>query len=55
MGAYAKPHTTVPRRPGQPAQGMPAAKPPSNRAYHQDITKSINDPARGVRMSLAQS
>jgi hypothetical protein len=55
MGAYPKPKATPPRRLGQPAQGMPAAKPPSNRAYHQDVTKSMNDPAHGVRVSLMQS
>jgi hypothetical protein len=55
MGAYPKPKTTAPRRPGQAAEGMPTTKPPSNRAYHQDVTKSLNDPARGVRLSLPQS
>ena len=55
MGTYTKPKTTSPGRPGQPAQGMSAAKPPSNRAYHEDVTKSLNDPERGVRTSLVQS
>jgi hypothetical protein len=54
LGAYAKPKTTTPRRPGAPAQPMPTTKPPSNRAYHQDVTKSMNDPARGSRLSVPQ-
>jgi hypothetical protein len=55
MGSYPKPKTTPPARPGQPARGMPAAKPPSNRAFHEDMSKSLNDPARGVRASLPVS
>jgi hypothetical protein len=49
MGKYTQPKTT---KPNQEAKTMPTAKPPSNRAYHQDILKSINDPAHGVRASL---
>jgi hypothetical protein len=53
MGAFPKPKTTPPGRPGAPARGMPAPKPPSNRAFHEDVMKSMVDPARGSRVSLA--
>jgi hypothetical protein len=55
LGAYPKPKTTPPGARGQPAHGVPAAKPPSNRAYHADVTKSINDPARGTRAGVMTS
>lgn len=54
MGGYPKPKTTPLSRPGQPARGVPAAKPPSNRAFHQDVMKSMADPARGARVSLPE-
>lgn len=50
MGAYVKPKTTPPGRDGQPARAMLEAKPPSNRAFHADETKSMADPARGARV-----
>jgi hypothetical protein len=52
MGSYPKPKTTPPGAPGRPARGMPAAKPPSNRAFHQDMTKSLADPSRGARATV---
>lgn len=52
LGAYPKPKTTPPNAAGRPARSMPAAKPPSNRAYHADVTKSMVDPARGTRLGL---
>jgi len=55
MGGYPKPKTTPPGPAGQAARGMPAAKPPSNRAFHQDMTKSLADPARGARAGVPTS
>lgn len=51
-GAAPKPKTTTPSGGGRShAKSMPTPKPPSNHAYHQDTIKSMNDPARGARLS----
>lgn len=52
MGRYPKPKTTAPDREGQPARTMATAKPPANRAFNEDMMKSLADPARGARVSL---
>lgn len=52
LGGYPKPKTTPPGHPGQAAHGMAAAKPPSNRAFHEDMDKSLNDPTRGARLGV---
>jgi len=52
VGAYPKPKSTAPSPGGGKAKSQPTAKPPSNRAYHSDVAKSLNNPARGARASV---
>ena len=48
-----KPKTDMPSTPGQKAESQPTAKPPSSKAYMQDIVESLYNPARGSRITKA--
>jgi hypothetical protein len=46
-----KPKTTSPGGTGSKAKEMPTARPPSKKAYWQDVVESINNPKRGFRQT----